>query len=186
MGRARSCLSTHFRIHREGMCGQKHISGRTLIAGAHHHALGISEEHFKHVCWASWGRRWQKCFVACTCRSRTIDSAKPIDSKHTHWNTESAWKEQDLAGVLILGFTAKACVGKNTCLSISERFCILGQKTHSLGKILLQHAACQSVTSKGLNGQLQLQGSEALTTLNSSHSSLAFQTQHRMLSWGTS
>ena len=56
-------------------------------------------------------------------------------------------------------------MGKNICLSISERFCILGQKTRSLGKILLQHAACQSVTSKGMNAQLQLQGSEALTTL---------------------
>ena len=26
MERARSCLSTHFRIHREGVCGQKHMS----------------------------------------------------------------------------------------------------------------------------------------------------------------
>ena len=32
----------------------------------------------------------QKCIVACTCRSRTINSAKQIDSKHTHRNPESA------------------------------------------------------------------------------------------------
>jgi hypothetical protein len=32
----------------------------------------------------------QKCIVACTCRSRTINSAKRIDSKHTHRNPESA------------------------------------------------------------------------------------------------
>ena len=32
----------------------------------------------------------QKCIVACTCRSWTINSAKRIDSKHTHWNPESA------------------------------------------------------------------------------------------------
>ena len=34
--------------------------------------------------------KWQKCIVACTCRSRTINSAKQIDSKHTHRNPESA------------------------------------------------------------------------------------------------
>ena len=32
----------------------------------------------------------QKCIVACTCRSWTINSAKRIDSKHIHWNPESA------------------------------------------------------------------------------------------------
>ena len=36
------------------------------------------------------GQAGQKCIVACTCRSWTINSAKRIDPKHTHWNPESA------------------------------------------------------------------------------------------------
>ena len=96
----------------------------------------------------------QKCIVACTCRSWTINSAKRIDSKHTHRNPEYAWKEQDLTWVLILAVTAKACVDKNHIYPFQTGSAFLGRRHAAWGKILLQHAACQSMTSKGLNVKL--------------------------------
>ena len=96
----------------------------------------------------------QKCIVACTCRSWTINSAKRIDSKHTPQESRICMKTA--RSYLSTDFRThrEGMRGQKPYLSISDRFCILGQKTQSLGKILLQHAACQSMTSKGLNVKL--------------------------------
>ena len=47
-------------------------SCRTSIAGAHHHEFGLSEEQFKHVCWAS-SALWEGAEVYCCLHLPLLD-----------------------------------------------------------------------------------------------------------------
>ena len=57
---------------------------------------------------------------------------------------------QRLSSVFFLEVTAKACVGKSPHIdTVQSGSAFLGRRHAAWGKILLQHAACQSVTPKG-------------------------------------
>ena len=69
----------------------------TSSAAAHHKESGISAEQIEHVFLHGLpSGKDQKCIVACTCLSKTINSVNWTDpSNNIHWKPNSAWTMQD-------------------------------------------------------------------------------------------